>query len=878
MFKRNTSLVVKTALLWLFLCLAAGAPIVISAPDADVDLAITKTDSVDPAVAGEALTYRLSVSNTGPSSATGVAITDTLPGGLTYTSASGGCAYNAGSRTVRCNLGEVAVGAVTTATIQVRVDPSTTGSLLNQAIAATLDTDTNAANNTAQATTTITSSGDLRVSMSAPASVIAGAAITYTLAISNTGPSDASGVVLRDDFPGGTGYARSSLPCSVQGHRLTCTVGGVAANARRTETVTLLVDAGKTGTVSNDVQVSATTPDPNAANNAATLTTPVVISSDLTISKQGTPDPVAPGALLTYTITTRNNGLSNGQGVVISDTLPGQVAFQSYTATKGTCTGTHAITCTPGSVTPGEIITVTLVGRVSTAASTGTITNTVSVLSTSPDPIPTNNSASDRTTIIVEGANLQISKHDLIDPVRAGNALTYTISVRNNGPAIATGVIVTDTLPAAATLSSITTSQGTCTGTTCTLGTISATRGALITMTVTVDPMTTGLITNTASVSANEEDLIPENNIAHEATTILPGPADLQIAKHDLADPVRAGEALTYIITVSNTGPANATGVVVTDTLPASVTFQSATPSQGSCFAAVCALGSLLAGSGATITMTTSVDPAASGVITNSATVSASQLDLVLGNNSAHEQTRINRAADMGVVKTGAPEPAFAGKNLTYRLEINNHGPSRAEGVRVVDNLPSAVSFVSAPAGCTHTNGTVECILGGMQPSASVVISITVNVNLATTGPVSNIANLSSTTPDPVTGNNQSEWITRVLAPDYQAPTVSWLQPVLSGERINVGCQTLRLQVSATDNVAVQYVRFYRWDATVGGGSYVEIGIDTTLPYQWDIDTCKLAANWNQIFAEARDTYGNISPRKFIWIYRYVIFMPAISR
>ena len=281
-------------------------------------------------------------------------ITDTLPGGLSYTSASSGCTYNSGSRTVRCDLGEVASGAATSATIRARVDPATTGSLLNQATVATLDTDTNATNNSAQATTTITSSGDLQLSMTAPASVIAGDAITYTLAISNTGPSDARGVELRDDFPGGTSYARSSLPCSVQGHRLTCSAGVLAAQSRRTETVTLRVDPGKTGTVNNDVQISGTTPDPNSANNRATLITPVVISSDLTISKRATSATVAPGALLTYTITTRNNGLSDGQGVEIRDSLPSQVAYQSYTSTKGTCTGANPVTCTPGSVTPAR--------------------------------------------------------------------------------------------------------------------------------------------------------------------------------------------------------------------------------------------------------------------------------------------------------------------------------------------------------------------------------------------------------------------------------------------------------------------------------------------------------------------------------------------
>ena len=881
MVKRNTSLVVKTALLWLFLCLAAGAPIVFSAPNADVDLAITKTDSVDPVVAGEALTYLLSISNAGPSTATGVAITDTLPNGVIYTSASSGCTYNAGSRTVRCNPGEVGAGSVTSATIHVQVDPATTGSLLNQAIVSTLDTDTNASNNTAQATTIITSSSDLSLTMTAPASVIAGDLLTYTLTISNTGPSDGRGVVLENDFAPEIEYVASSIPCSRQGHILTCNVGSLAANTITDMTITFRIDSGRTAALLNDALVAATTPDPDATNNEATITTPVVISSDITISKNGTPDPVAPGELLTYTITTTNNGLSTGQGVVLTDALPTQVLFQSYTATKGTCTVINPITCTPGSVTPGETITVTLVGIVDPSASPGAITNTVNVLSTSPDPNLNNNSASERTTISApqDTADLQITKRDLSDPIRAGETLTYTITVSNTGPANATGVVVTDTLPVSAALSSISASQGTCAETICTLGTISATSRALITMTVNVYPTVTGVITNTARVSANEADPIAGNNIAHEATTILHGLSDLQVTKYDLIDPVRAGEALTYTITVRNAGPTNASGVIVTDTLPISVTLQSASASQGSCVLARCALGALVASGRATITMTVSVDPAATGVITNSVTASANEVDPVIVNNSAHERTVIIKAADLGVEKTGTPEPVFAGRRLAYRLQISNHGPSSAEGVHVVDDLPAEVSFVSAPAGCTHSSGSVDCSLGRLLPDTSVLVTITVQVNLTATGLVTNIASLSSNTTDPLHTNNQSEWTTRILAPDNGIPTVSWLQPVLNGQRLNVGCQIVRLQVSATDNLAVQHVRFFRWDPYYGPiGGYVDIGTDTTVPYQWDLNTCTLAANWNQIFAQSQDTYGNLSVRQFIWLYRYMLFLPVISR
>lgn len=754
---RDINLVVKTTLLWAFLCLAVGAPIVISAPNADVDLAITKTDSVDPVIAGETLTYQLTITNTGPSIATGVAITDTLPSGVTFTSASSGCVYNASLGIVRCDPGEVGIGAVTNATIQVLVGPAETGSLLNQAIVTTLDTDTYPSNNTAQATTDITSSADLSLSKTAPVSVIAGDLLTYTLTISNAGPSDALGIVLEDDFTPGSAYVSSSVPCSSQGNSLTCNAGSVAANTSTDVTITFRIDSGRTAALVNDALVSATTPDPDATNNDATITTPVVISSDITISKNGTPEQLAPGEILTYTITATNLGLSDGQGVTLTDSLPAQVLYQSYTATKGTCTVTSIITCTPGIVTPGEIVTITLVGRVNPAASPGTIFNTVIVTSTSLDPVPGNNSAT-------------------------------------------------------------------------------------------------------------------------ESTTITAGMADLQITKRDLIDPVRAGEVLTYIITINNTGPSNASGVIVTDSLPAGVTLQSAMSSQGSCILTQCNLGGMLATGTATITMTVSVDPSATGVIANSAAVSANEADPVMGNNSAQETTAIVRAADLSINKIGTPEPVFAGKNLAYRLQISNQGPSSADGVHVVDDLPTQVSFVSAPAGCTHTSGTVDCTLSRMLPDSSRVMTITVQVNLAATGLITNIASVTSTAVELVPSNNQSEWDTNVLAPDLINPTVNWLQPVPNGQRFNVGCQVVRLQVSATDNLAVQHVRFFRWDPFIGGGSYIDIGYATSTPYQWDLNTCALAFNWNQIFAQSQDTYGNLSTRQFIWLYRYMMYLPVAIR
>jgi uncharacterized repeat protein (TIGR01451 family)/CSLREA domain-containing protein len=118
-------------------------------------------------------------------------------------------------------------------------------------------------------------------------------------------------------------------------------------------------------------------------------------------------------------------------------------------------------------------------------------------------------------------SDLAISKTDNPDPVEVGNNLTYTMAVENNGPSNATGVTMTDTLPAGVTFVSATPSQGTCTGTstvTCALGSLAV--GPIATVTLVVTPTAPDTITNTATVTGNETDLTPANNTATEQTTV----------------------------------------------------------------------------------------------------------------------------------------------------------------------------------------------------------------------------------------------------------------------------------------------------------------------------------------------------------------------
>lgn len=125
--------------------------------------------------------------------------------------------------------------------------------------------------------------------------------------------------------------------------------------------------------------------------------------------------------------------------------------------------------------------------------------------------------------------------------------------------------------------------------------------------------------------------------------------------------------------------------------------------------------------------------------------------------------------------------------------------------------------------------------------------------------------------------SNRAQVTISVEEVDSEIPEVSWLSPALDEESINVfDDEIIRLEASASDNMGIASVRFYRWDAVKL--LYVEIGMVYAAPYRWDLDTNQL--NWgpNQINVEAYDVYGNVSHRSHIWVYKlWRVFIPVMG-
>jgi uncharacterized repeat protein (TIGR01451 family) len=120
-----------------------------------------------------------------------------------------------------------------------------------------------------------------------------------------------------------------------------------------------------------------------------------------------------------------------------------------------------------------------------------------------------------------------------------------------------------------------------------------------------------------------------------------------------------------------------------------------------------------------------------------------------------------NNVADVGITKSGAPNPLNIGATLTYTLTVTNYGPDTATGVIVTDTLPASVTFVSAPAICVHVSPVVTCSLGSMLPAGTMTIVITVTTTMG--GSITNTSSVTANEFDLNPSNNTATRMTTVL-------------------------------------------------------------------------------------------------------------------
>jgi uncharacterized repeat protein (TIGR01451 family) len=724
------------------------------------DLALAKTGPAT-ATAGTQVTYTLSLANPGPSDAQGVTLTDTLPSGETFVSASEG---NGAGTSFTDAIGTLAEGASRTITLVAAISPSNpAGTLTNSANVTSTTFDANLANNAATFDTTVSTSADVLITKTGPATVTAGTDITYTITTTNNGPSDAQAVMTSDTLPANTSlvsFVQDSGPPDG---------GALPAGASQTFTLVLNVStaAPDGSTITNTAQATSTTSDPNANNNTATVDSTVVNSADVAITKTG-PATVTAGTDVTYTLTTTNNGPLDAQSVMTSDTLPANTTLVSFVQDSGPPDG--------GTLPAGASQTFTLVLHVNANAADGsTLTNTAQVSSTTPDPNAANNTATVDSSVSAV-ADVAVTKTGPAT-AQAGTSFTYTITATNSGPGDAQSVVVTDDIPVSETIQGANAPPGggvTVNGNTVTftVGTLAAGASATATITVSTDEAAVAdgtVLTNSATGTTTTTDSNSANNNGTTSTTIT-NQADLAVTKIGPAT-VLPGTDITYTITVSNAGPNTARNVVLTDAVPANTTFVTEAQTSGPAFTfsnpptggTGTSSGTIAAfanGASATFVIVVHADSAtpANTTISNSATASMSS-SFVTDTNSANDTgtaTTITTApsADVAVTKAG-PATVTAGTNVTYTITVTNNGPSDAQNVTLTDTLPPGTAFVSASAGSgsgvDYSDSIGTLAAGG---SDTVTLVARVSSSAANGSTITNTATVTSSASDTNAANN----------------------------------------------------------------------------------------------------------------------------
>lgn len=762
----------------------------------DTDLGISKTHTGN-FTAGVNNDFTLSVENQGPSNAPigAVTITDTLDDDFAFVSAIGtdwSCTELDG--TVSCT-NTAAINAGNTApaiTLTVLVDSVAKGSAPNTAEVSSTTPDSDLSDNTSTDTPTIVSDADLGiVKAHVGTAFTAGQQEQYTFTVTNAGPSaDAPSYTITDTLPTGVTFvsATGDATCTVAGQDITCTGGGIAAGApAQVTTVTVAIAGSATGTLVNTANIAAApgTTDPNMANNTSTDNAPVEPNADLSITKTHTGDLTA-GANVTYTFTVDNGGPSDVASYTITDTLDGNLVYQSSSAGLS-CTGTTTITCTGGGITSGNQDVQTVTVKVDSAATPGsTMSNTASVAPPTGvnDPDTSNNSSTVNNNVVAS-ADLAISKGHTGNFTAGSNTNDFTIEVTNNGPSDASTFTMTDVLPAGMTYVNGTGTGVTCTNAgqtvTCSYGpTISAGQTVAITLTVEVDADLTGgsTLNNSASVSSATPDPDMSNNTGGPDTVTIDSSADLEITKTHSTPDFTAGNNESYNLAVKNNGPSDVTSFTISDSLASDLTYVSATGATCNAVAqdVTCTGGAIASGDTVNVVLTVAVSASVveGTSISNTATVAtvAPTTDPDTSNNDSSVSTTVVDSTDLALTKSHTGT-FTAGDNAAYTVTVVNNGPSDTptDDVTVTDTLPSGMTYVPAGSGgtgwtCSEASGTVTCDYAPALANGATAPTLTVNVAIAADkeGSVTNTATVSSVTDDPDPSNDTDTDTTTIAA------------------------------------------------------------------------------------------------------------------
>jgi len=569
--------------------------------------------------------------------------------------------------------------------------------------------------------------------------------ITYTISVVNSGPATYSARVT-DTVPTHTSFytvaaTSGTFPVSdtVQGMVWT---GDVAPGATELITYVVMVDSS----VAYDTEINNTATINDGTGSVLSVSAPVA-TVQVPVEASKTADPAGalyPGQMVTYTIMVHNIGESERR-VWVTDTLDANTVFHSQTG--GVWDGSHVI-ANPD-LTPGEAYTITVKATVKASGLTASvITNTVEV-NDGQNPV-FQRTASNPLQNLLSGT--KAASHIL--PLQ-GDIITYTVTLVNNGPAGATDVSLTDVLPDGLSYGGYVSS---------TTGVASA-ADSTISWTGTVPAGGTEIVTYTAQVARPWPRLEPITNTAtvDENTGLAPieltrtvyplGSSDLSASAKTVSPAVaEPGEVVTYTITLTNTGYVNESGVILTDTIPADMTYVEGSVTGGATYSETANMitweGDVDYGSPVVISFQAMVSDdlaLVGGSIVNTAWVSGS-VTAPFERDATLTVGGVPVLAESSKEVTG-PMPVVSGEYLTYTILLKNTGTGDATEVVLLDPIPAGTvfdSFVEKPAWVSFLGGKVQGADGTIAVRATETVTFKVLVTALSGTRIENVATVQA--------------------------------------------------------------------------------------------------------------------------------------
>ena len=612
---------------------------------------------------------------------------------------------------------------------------------------------------------------------------------SYTVKVTNAGPSAAPGAVVTDLFPDGVTFlpGTSDGRCALAGTDVECSLGTVPAGGAVVLRVSGRLDPNlPAGSIVNTAIFSSSATDPNPADNTAIADTPVEISADLAATKVASTATIVAGSNATFNVTVTNDGPSTARGVELLDTVPPGTTLVSIVPTPTVpCTGA---TCAIGDLLPGQSVSALVTVAVPASHPPGPITNTVDASSPTPDPNPGRRLAQ-ATAQVSLLADVEVVKTLITNPIVAGQPVTYGFTVTNHGPSDAVNTTLVDPFPPGTVFVGGTTPPGTvcdvnltdAPAVSCILPVLAVGQTVTGTLSLATDPTLTGTLSNTAVVGSEALDRLDANNTSTATGPIIAADSavDLVVTKTGPAT-LAAGGTFAYDLTVANTGVSLSTGGTVTDTLPTGLVPTAATINGAACSIAgqtvTCPTGLLRPGTPpVALRVEGTVDPnIVDNSVSNMASAAPVGTETDPSDNSATSTATIERQSDLSISKT-ANSPSFtAGSPLSYTLTVTNAGPSGSPATVITDTLQTGLTFDAAGSDprCTLITppSGVRCAIGTVPAGGTVAVQLAGRLAPGfTAATLANPPRSTPTPPTPIRRTTRRPWTRRSPAPPTSA-------------------------------------------------------------------------------------------------------------